>query len=297
MTLEQLRIFIAVAEREHVTAASQALHLTQSAVSNAIATLEERYGLKLFDRVGRGIVLNEYGRLFLAEARAVMARAGQAEALLADLGTLKTGHLSIYASQTIASYWLPERLAQFRLLYPAITLDVQIGNSHEVAEAVTQGQCEVGLVEGVVSHPLLQQECIGQDHLTIIAYPTHPLVHKTSITADDLSQAVWVMREQGSGTRSSFEDALVQAGCCAASLNVGMTLPSNEAVLNATQNGVGLAGLSEYVVRTALAAGQIVALDVPLAPRFFQSLRHRERYHTRTAQAFLALLQTGRTNA
>ena len=74
MTLEQLRIFIAVAEREHLTRASEALNLTQSAVSSAIAALEARYGTKLFDRIGRGIALTEAGRLFLPEARAVLAR-------------------------------------------------------------------------------------------------------------------------------------------------------------------------------------------------------------------------------
>src|SRR3546814_10149610 len=74
MTLDQLRIFVAVAEREHVTQAARALNLTQSAVSAAIATLEDRHGAHLFDRVGRGIALTEAGRAFLPEARAVLAR-------------------------------------------------------------------------------------------------------------------------------------------------------------------------------------------------------------------------------
>jgi DNA-binding transcriptional LysR family regulator len=75
MTLEQLRIFIAVAEQQHVTRAAGELNLTQSATSSAIAALEGRYGIKLFDRVGRGIVLTQTGRDFLGEARAVVARA------------------------------------------------------------------------------------------------------------------------------------------------------------------------------------------------------------------------------
>ena len=85
MTLEQLRIFVAVAEREHVTAAARELSLTQSAVSNAIAALEERHDVHLFDRVGRGVVLNAVGRSFLPEARAVLARAQAAENALADM--------------------------------------------------------------------------------------------------------------------------------------------------------------------------------------------------------------------
>jgi len=82
MTLDQLRVFVAVAEREHVTRAAEAMSLTQSAVSAAIASLESHYGVALFHRVGRRIVLSEEGRLFLEEARAVIARATAAERVL-----------------------------------------------------------------------------------------------------------------------------------------------------------------------------------------------------------------------
>ena len=104
MTLEQLRIFVAVAERGHVTQAAGALNLTQSAVSAAIAALETRHGVRLFDRVGRSIEVNAAGKLFLEEARAVLAGAAAAERALEDLAELRRGSLSIFASQTIANY-------------------------------------------------------------------------------------------------------------------------------------------------------------------------------------------------
>jgi DNA-binding transcriptional LysR family regulator len=114
MTLEQLRIFIAVAEKQHVTRAAAELNLTQSATSAAIAALEARYGIKLFDRVGRGIVLTQTGRDFLNEAREVVARAEAAAQVLDDLAGLKRGSLTVAASQTVANYcqtvanyWLP----------------------------------------------------------------------------------------------------------------------------------------------------------------------------------------------
>ncbi|MBN9270304.1 MAG: LysR family transcriptional regulator, partial [Mesorhizobium sp.] len=95
MTLEQLRIFVAVAEQEHLTRAARDLSLTQSATSAAIAALEARHATRFFNRVGRRIELNETGRLFLAEARAVLARAASAEAVLADLAGLKRGSLHL----------------------------------------------------------------------------------------------------------------------------------------------------------------------------------------------------------
>src|SRR5690242_17384260 len=102
MTLEQLRIFVAVAERQHVTRAAEALNIAQSAASAAVVAIEAGYGVRLFDRVGRGIELTEAGRRFLVEAQAVLARAAAAELTLAELGGLVRGSLSVHASQTIA---------------------------------------------------------------------------------------------------------------------------------------------------------------------------------------------------
>src|SRR3984957_8603214 len=136
MTLEQLRVFVAVAERQHVTRAAAMLNLAQSAVSAAIAALEARHGTKLFHRVGRGIELTEGGALFLAEARAVLARAESADLVLAELGGLKRGTLRVQASQTIASYWIPRHLVRFRRAHPGIDIRLAIGNTAQVAAAV-----------------------------------------------------------------------------------------------------------------------------------------------------------------
>ncbi len=140
MTLDQLRIFVAVAERQHVTRAAEALNLVQSAVSAAINALESRHAVKLFHRVGRGIELTEAGGVFLGEARAVLARAQAAELVLADLSGMRRGTLAIQASQTIASHWLPRHLVAFRAAYPDIVLRLGIGNTAEAAEAVRAGR-------------------------------------------------------------------------------------------------------------------------------------------------------------
>src|SRR6202011_4908519 len=117
VTLEQLRVFVAVAERQHVTRAAAVLNLAQSAVSAAIAALESRYGEKLFHRVGRGVELTEAGALFLVEARAILARVEAAGQVLSELGNLKRGTLAVHASQTIAGYCLPRYLGAFRHKY------------------------------------------------------------------------------------------------------------------------------------------------------------------------------------
>lgn len=286
MTLEQLRIFVAVAEREHVTAAARAMNLTQSAVSNALAALEERHAVQLFDRVGRGIVLNENGRQFLDEARAVLARAGLADAVLADLAGLRRGRLAVFASQTIAGYWLPERLVRFHARHPAVELDIRVGNTSEVAAAVLEGTAELGFVEGSVTHPLLDGREVGQDRLVVLVPWAHPWAGATALGRADLEGAAWVMREQGSGTRSSLEQALAALGCDVARLDVTMSLPSNEAVLQAVESGAGAAGLSAHVARGSREAGRLVAAALELPTRSFRMLWHRERHRTRAASAF-----------
>jgi DNA-binding transcriptional LysR family regulator len=290
VTLERLRIFVAVAEREHVTAAARALNLTQSAVSNAIAALEAEHDVHLFDRVGRGVVLNQTGRDFLPEAKAVLARAAAAEAALADMSALRRGRLTIFASQTIASAWLPRRLAAFHRAWPGVELDVAIGNTREAAEAVLSGAAELGLVEGEIDQPMLDQTMVGSDRLAVLVTPDHAWVRMGAgkLKAADLARETWVLREVGSGTRSTLETALQRAGVDPGSLSVAMTLPSNEAVLAAAEAGAGATALSESVVTASVAAGRLAVVGFDLPERRFRLLRHRERYRSKAGDAFVA---------
>jgi DNA-binding transcriptional LysR family regulator len=195
MTLEQLRIFIAVAERQHVTQAASQLNLTQSATSAAIAALETRYGIKLFDRVGRGIVLTQAGREFLDEARGVVARAKAAAQVLNDLAGLKRGLLNVAASQTVANYWLPPRVEAFRKAHAGIDLHIMIANTEQVAEAVHRGDADLGFVEGEVDDPLLAIRKMDGDSLAMVVRAGHPWVGKARITPRLLNQTSWILRE------------------------------------------------------------------------------------------------------
>ena len=292
MTLEQLRLFVAVAEREHMTRAAAALHRTQSAVSAAIAGLEAQSGVTLFHRIGRRIVLTEDGRAFLAEARAVVAQADAAERALADLAGMKRGSLSLMASQTIASYWLPPKLVAFHAAHPQVTIKVLAGNTAEVARAVAEGQVEIGLVEGRVTDPLLEQSLIGHDRLMIVAPRGHPWTKKPP-RAQDLQKEPWVLREKGSGTRSAFEAAIADKGVDLAGLQVSLELPSNEAVRLAVRDGAGVSALSELVAEAGIRFGALAPVEFPLPERPFHALRHRERYLSKSGTVFMSLLKGG----
>lgn len=290
MTLEQLRIFVAVAEREHMTRAAEALGLVQSAVSAAIAALEARHATPLFHRIGRRIELTDAGRLFLVEAKAVMARAEAAEQRLAEFAGGPRGKLSVHASQTIASYWLPRHLMAFRRAYPEVDVQLAIGNTAQVTDAVLAGTADLGFVEGKIDAPSLSNQIITGDKLVIVVGMTHPWLEKRKVTLADLAEADWVMREQGSGTRSEFEAELRRLGLNPAKLKIALELPSNEAVRSAVVAGGGVTAISELVVEALLRLGSLHRIDIDLPARPFHVLHHRERYRSKASQALLDII-------
>lgn len=291
MTLEQLRIFVGVAEREHMTAAARALNVTQSAASAAIAALEAQHAVKLFHRVGRGIALTEAGQMFLVEARGLLARATAAETLLEEFGGLKRGTLRVVASQTIAAYWLPPILVAFHERYPALSVELAIGNTEQAAARVHDGEADLGIVEGEVDDPALAHWAIGEDKLVLVG--SRPF-EEAAIDAAWLRRARWVAREQGSGTRSTLDRHLRALGVDAAMLDIALVLPSNESVRTAVEAGAGIAVLSALVVAPAIRASTLHAGPIEFGPRPFFGLRHKERYRTKAADALLELISSQR---
>lgn len=290
MTLEQLRVFVAVAERQHMTRAAESLHLAQSAVSAAVAALEGRHGAKLFHRVGRGIELTEAGALFLSEARAVLARAEAAELVLSELGGLQRGTLSLHASQTIASYWLPRHLVAFRRAHPGIDIRLGVGNTAQVAEAVHQGLAELGFVEGAVDDPVLTVTEVARDQLVVVVGAEHQSCTTDRVTLAQLADLDWVLREPGSGTRSVFEAAVTASGIPLQQLKVVLELPTNEAVRAAVEAGMGVTAISASVAAAGLEAGLLHQIKVTLPERAFHMVRHAERYRTVAADTLLRLI-------
>lgn len=293
MTLEQLRIFIAAAERLHVTQAANALNMTQSAASAAIQALEAGLGTHLFDRVGRRIELTEAGRVFLPEARAVLKRLEQAEQALAELHGLARGRLALWASQTVGGYWLPPFVARFHEAHPNIELSMEIGNTTEVARAVASGQADIGFVEGDVGDPLLVPIDVGADRLVLIVSGDHIWAGREQMSPSDLLELQWILREKGSGTRQIFEDAIRGHGIDPQMLDVRLELPSNEAVRNAVRAGQAATVISSLVADAGLAAGTLSLLPFPFPERRFTALRHGDRTRSRAEAAFLDYVRKG----
>ncbi|KAA5605715.1 LysR family transcriptional regulator [Roseospira marina] len=290
MTLDQLRLFVAVAERQHLTQAARALNVAQSAASHAIAALEARHGTRLFDRVGRRIVLTEAGRAFLDQARLVLTQADRAERTLNEFGTLARGTLAVHASQTIAGSWLPRHLVAFRRVWPGVMVRLSIGNTAQVADAVDSGRADVGFVEGAVAAETLERRLVARDRLVAVVGPEHEWCGRESLDAATLASGAWVLREPGSGTRAALETALAGLGVPTAQLQVALELPSNEAVRAAVEAGLGATALSASVVAPSLEAGLLQALPLRLPDRAYHVVLHRHRPPGRAGGALLALM-------
>jgi DNA-binding transcriptional LysR family regulator len=291
MTLEQLRIFLAVAEREHVTRAAEMLHLTQSAVSGAIRALETRHDVTLFARVGRHIELTADGRAFLAQARHVLRSAEAAEQALMEMRGLARGSVAIHASQTTGTYWLPQRLAQFHAKYPGIDIRLSLGNTDQVAAAVRTGEAEIGIVEGTIDDADLLTRQIGRDELVVVVAKSHPWARLERLEPTHVIEGTWILRERGSGTRAVFEHSLARLRIQPRQLKVSLELPANEAIRAAVEAGAGATAISRAVVDYALRLKTLQAVPFIPIERPYMLVSHRERPDSRAARALIDMLE------
>ncbi|WOI57642.1 LysR substrate-binding domain-containing protein [Palleronia sp. LCG004] len=291
MTFAQLLVFIEVARREHVTDAARALNMTQSAVSAAISAMEERHGVKLFERVGRRIALSAEGRSFLPGARRLVDEMRAAERVLADLADGTSGTLAIQASQTVASYWLPPILMRHRKRFPGVEIALSVGNTTSVAEAVEAGRADLGIVEGDIGDSALIREPVAIDRLSVVAGAGHEWADGRILGAADLAAASWILRENGSGTRAALEADLAALGIDPGTLQVALELPSNEACAAALVESQAITALSERAVRYRIAEGSVVRLPVELPGREFSIVRDGKRSPTRAVTTMMAFLR------
>ena len=278
LTLRQLLIFAAVAETGSTTAASGRVALSQSATSAALNELEKVLGARLFDRVGKRLILNDNGRTLLPQARAALDVASGIETSFsagADAGP--PIHLRIAASTTIGNYLLPGLIASFRESFPQARFEVQIHNTRHASAAVARFEVDMGLIEGPAHEPDVHAEAWMEEELAILCSPVHPLAREPErIKLKALRQASWLLREPGSGTREAVEQALrphlVQ-------LSEDIQVGSTEAIKQAVAAGLGLTCLSLTATRDVIALGKVKVLDTTL-PRLVRTLyliHHRQK--------------------
>lgn len=297
LTLRQLQIFVAVARSGSTTAASEQIALSQSATSSAVNELERLLSLRLFDRTGKRLLLNDNGRALLPRALALLDGAAGVEQMARD-STAQAQSLRIGASTTIGNYVLPTLMGQFLAGQQvdrafAWQSRVMIGNTAIVAAAVAAFELDIGLIEGPCHESTLEVKPWLQDELVIVASPAHPLASsspgltvKSRVPVKTLREAVWLLREAGSGTRETTDQlVLPQLRSYRRSIEMG----SSEAILRAAAQGLGLACLSHWAVNDLIEAGRLccVTTTLPKMPRQCYLVIHRGKQMTPALKSFV----------
>ena len=255
--------------------------------SCALPILENQFDIQLFDRVGKRLQLNELGRLYRPKVEAVLAQANELEQAFSkhtEVGALKVG-----ATLTIGNYLAVGVMAQYMNTPTHPRVSLEVANTSTIARRVRDFELDIGLIEGELQSSELDVLPWRGDELVVFCSPTHPLAQKTSLTDEDLRTATWIMREQGSGTRQSFERGMHGL---LPDLNVLLELEHTEAIKRAVEADLGIGCLSEVVLADAFKRGSLVPLTVPEHRQFdrqFYFILHKQKYRSAGIDAWIEL--------
>jgi DNA-binding transcriptional LysR family regulator len=259
INLNQLRVFNAICDELTMTGAARRLHISQPGVSKQLAELENSLGAVLVDRLPRGLKLTAAGEVLARHARRIFQTEQAAEQELGELLGLHAGMLAIGASTSIGGYLVPHVIADFHREHPEVQIELQIGNTLAIAEAVLSGELDFGLTEGLAPAEGTHEHVFARDEMVAIVDSAHPLAAKGQVLLAELAAVPWISREQGSGTLDVIEAAIAQSGV---TLRPTMSLGSTEAIKRAVAHGLGFALVSRMTVELELQMGRLVALAV-----------------------------------
>lgn len=290
MNIKHLAIFHAVAEAGSISRGAERLHISQPAVSKQLRELEDRMGMRLFDRLPKGVRLTEAGRILAVHAGRLFAIAAEAERAIEEFKGLRAGRIAVGASAIVGNYLLPAAFTRFRRTHPGVDLSLEIADTARIQRKLLENEIDLGLTEGVVDHPELEARVFMRDELVAIAAPDHPLTCHGPVAAAVLCREPMVMHEPGSATRTVMERTLAGLRLHP---RVAMSLGSTEAVKRAVAAGAGVGIVSRLTVESELAAGTLAL--VPLsdlnATRPLHCVHLRQHHDSPAANAFLDLLQ------
>lgn len=258
--LRQLEAFVSVVDNGGFGAASRALHLSQAAVSERIANLENAVGMRLVDRSPREIRPTSVGQRFYTLAREFLEHGEAISLELSELAGVVRGSLTIGASTIPGEYVLPALLPRFCSDYPQVELNMRIHDSSEVMDFVHSGEIEVGVVGAPPAEKHFSVDQLWDDRLVLVVPAGHRLAGSKHIGIDEITRDPFVMRERGSGTRKLMEAVLSKRDVEMPSVTA--TLSSTTAVKEAVIAGLGVTIISERAVRKEVAAGILATVEL-----------------------------------
>ncbi len=268
VTIRQLQIFAMAAGHLSFARTSEQLHLTQAAVSLQMKQLEDLAGIALFERRGRKLRLTEAGEHLVRYAQQILDALKDADAAISALKGLRGGRIAVGVVST-AKYFAPALIARFQHRFPDVSVTLSVNNREVIVRELERNEIDVAIM-GTPPQRIETNAVPFADHpLVIIAAPAHPLARARRIPLPTLATEHFLVREQGSGTRSSMERFFAERGFAPKIRNV---MSSNETIKQAVMAGMGLALISRHTIGLEAQTGRLVELDVvglPLMRRWY----------------------------
>jgi len=287
-SLRQLEVFLAIADLGNITKAAKQLSMSQSAASDALKELEHRLDIQLFDRVGKRLKITEVGRSLQIRAHELIERAIELEQ---DLGGQEpVGQLKVGATLTIGNYLAVPIISAFRKAHPDSQVSLKVSNTKKVVDMVAGFELDIGLIEGDSNRTDLEFITLSQDEMVVICAPDHTLAKRKTLSDEDLISADWIVREEGSGTRQTFERGMTGIF---PQLSLVLELQNMESTKKAVKSGLGVACLSRTTMQEELADRSLIELAVPHRDftRQFYAVLHKQKYRSRTIEEWLRFCQ------
>jgi DNA-binding transcriptional LysR family regulator len=284
LTLRHFQIFVAVCDAMNMTAAAKSLFLSQSAVSQAISEMERHYGVRLFERLSRRLYLTEAGENLLGYARHIIRLNRDAEGEMRSL--CKNGVIRVGASVTIGSCVLPGLISDFQHENPECLVRVTEDNTMQVEQMILSDRLDLGLVEGETILPDILSRPFLEDTLVLICGAEHPFAGRAWVEPEELERENFILREVGSGTRKTFEDAMNESGL---TWKETWTCNNADTIKAAVAAGLGVSVISRRAVRKEAEYGllHIVGINGLTFRRRFRVVYHKNKYLTEPMKRFI----------
>lgn len=288
-TLQQLRLFEAVARHKSFTRAAEEINLSQPAVSIQVKRLEENVGLPIFEQVGKRITLTEAGKELYSASKDVLGRLAELDVAIDSLSGEVGGALRVTAV-TSAKYFLPHLLGAFLRRYPAVEPKLMVANRSSLLERIGDNEDDLYVMGHVPEDLDVAEYPFLENIISVVASPNHPLANKRKISLKQLTEERFLVRESGSGNRKVVEELFEKEGL---SINPYMELGSAEAIKQGVMAGLGISALSLHNLRLEIAAGQVVVLKVEGFPlrRRWNVVHRKDKNLSPAATSFVEFLQ------
>lgn len=255
MELRQLKYFIEVAKREHISLASENLHIAQSAVSRQIGNLEAELGVQLLEREGRNVKLTQIGRLFAEQAVIALKAIDNAKQLVNEYADPERGTIRIGFPSSLASNTLPQMIAAFKKIHPDVNFHLRQGSYPFLTKGVKKRDVDLALIGPVPSKdPDIRSDILFMENVVILLPETHPLADQSSLALQQLAKDSFVLFPKGYVLRKIVEDACLQAGFRPFIPYEGEDLDAIKGLVSA---GIGITVLPELLLVDNLPKGTV----------------------------------------